>query len=79
MKPITILIADDEAEIAELIAIHLEREGYHTVKASNGRAAMQAVQSQPVDLAILDIMMPELDGHEVTRQIREQYRMPIIF
>ncbi|KWX79332.1 DeoR family transcriptional regulator [Paenibacillus riograndensis] len=79
MKPITILIADDEAEIAELIAIHLEREGYHTVKASDGRAAMQAVQSQPVDLAILDIMMPELDGHEVTRQIREQYRMPIIF
>ncbi|MNI31995.1 Transcriptional regulatory protein YycF [compost metagenome] len=79
MKPITILIADDEAEIAELIAIHLEREGYHTVKAANGRAAMQAVQSQPVDLAILDIMMPELDGHEVTRQIREQYRMPIIF
>lgn len=79
MKPITILIADDEAEIAELIAIHLEREGYHTVKVSNGRAAMQAVQSQPVDLAILDIMMPELDGHEVTRQIREQYRMPIIF
>ncbi|OKP94963.1 response regulator transcription factor [Paenibacillus sp. P46E] len=79
MKPITILIADDEAEIADLIAMHLEKEGYLTVKALNGRAAMHIVQTQPVDLAILDIMMPELDGHEVTRQIREQHRMPIIF
>ncbi|WP_379152575.1 response regulator transcription factor [Paenibacillus sp. sgz5001063] len=79
MKPITILIADDEAEIADLIAMNLEKEGYLTVKALNGLAAIQTVQTQPVDLAILDIMMPGLDGHEVTRQIREQHRMPIIF
>lgn len=79
MKPITILIADDEAEIAELIAIHLEKEGYLTITAADGSAAIQAIQSQPVDLAILDVMMPKLDGLEVTRQIREKYRMPIIF
>ncbi|WP_019911104.1 response regulator transcription factor [Paenibacillus sp. HW567] len=79
MKPITILIADDETEIAELIAMHLEKEGYHTIIAADGSAAIQAVQSQPVDLAILDVMMPKLDGLEVTRQIREKYRMPIIF
>ncbi|TBL77313.1 response regulator transcription factor [Paenibacillus thalictri] len=79
MKPITILIADDEAEIADLIALHLDKEGYRSIKVSNGREALHAIQSQPIDLAILDIMMPELDGYEATRQIRERYRIPIIF
>lgn len=79
MKRITILIADDDAEIADLVGLHLEKEGYHTVKVTDGRAAVQAVQSQHIDLAVLDIMMPGLDGHEVTRQIREQHRLPIIF
>ncbi|MBP1964551.1 response regulator transcription factor [Paenibacillus aceris] len=79
MKRTTILIADDEAEIADLIALHLEKEGYHLIKVADGREAMRAIQSHPIDLAILDIMMPKLDGHEVTRQIREQHHMPIIF
>ncbi|WP_209970855.1 response regulator transcription factor [Paenibacillus eucommiae] len=79
MKRITVLIADDEAEIAELIALHLKKEGYHYVIASDGKEAIQAVQTQSIDLAILDIMMPKLDGYEVTRQIREQHQMPIIF
>jgi DNA-binding response OmpR family regulator len=79
MKRITILIADDEAEIADLIALHLEKEGYHIIKVTDGREAIRAIQAQSVDLAILDIMMPKLDGYEVIRQIREQYRMPVIF
>lgn len=79
MKPITILIADDEVEIADLIALHLEQEGYRCLKVHDGRAALQAVQTQHIDLAVLDIMMPGMDGHEVTRQIRERYRLPIIF
>lgn len=79
MKRITILIADDDTEIADLVALHLEKEGYHLIKVSDGRAAVQAVQTHSVDLAVLDIMMPGLDGHEVTRQIREQHQMPIIF
>jgi len=79
MKRITILIADDEAEIANLIALHLEKEGYHIIKVYDGREAIQAIQSHTIDLAILDIMMPGLDGYEVTRQIREKYHMPIIF
>ncbi|MRN54001.1 response regulator transcription factor [Paenibacillus monticola] len=79
MRRITILIADDEPEIADLVALHLQKEGYHIVKAADGKAAMQAIQSQSIDLAILDIMMPELDGYEVTRKIREQYHLPIIF
>ncbi|ASA24783.1 response regulator transcription factor [Paenibacillus donghaensis] len=79
MKRITILIAEDEAEIADLIALHLQKEGYHIVKVADGQAAVQAVQSQPIDLAILDIMMPKMDGYEVTRRIREQHHLPIIF
>jgi len=79
MRRITILIADDEMEIADLVALHLQKEGYHIVKASDGKAAIHAIQSQSIDLAIVDIMMPELDGYEVTRQIREKYHLPIIF
>ncbi|TXK80371.1 response regulator transcription factor [Paenibacillus sp. N3.4] len=79
MKRITILIADDEAEIADLVALHLEKEGYQMIKVSDGREAIEAIQSHSIDLAILDIMMPKLDGYEVTRQIREQHQMPIIF
>ncbi|MDF2937366.1 MAG: DeoR family transcriptional regulator [Paenibacillaceae bacterium] len=79
MKRITILIADDEREIADLIALHLEKEGYHLIKAYDGKEAVRAVQAHSIDLIILDIMMPGLDGYEVTRQVREQHRMPIIF
>lgn len=79
MKRITILIADDEAEIADLVALHLQKEGYQTVKVMDGQSALDAVQTQAIDLAVLDIMMPGMDGYEVTRKIREQHHMPIIF
>jgi DNA-binding response OmpR family regulator len=79
MKPITVLIADDEPEIADLIELHLTVEGYRCIKVSNGLEAVQAVRTQPVDLAILDIMMPKLDGYEATQLIRERHHLPIIF
>ncbi|MGG3279158.1 response regulator transcription factor [Paenibacillus solani] len=79
MKRITILIADDEAEIADLIELHLKKEGYYVLKAGDGQQAVQAVQTHSVDLAILDIMMPKLDGYEVIQQIRGESQMPIIF
>ncbi|GGB46220.1 VanR-FM family DNA-binding response regulator [Virgibacillus dakarensis] len=79
MRDISILIADDEEEIADLIAIHLEKEGYHVMKVSNGQEAVRVVETQVFDLLILDIMMPKMDGYEVTRRIREQHNMPIIF
>ncbi|MBM7647013.1 DNA-binding response OmpR family regulator [Scopulibacillus daqui] len=76
----TILIADDETEIADLVALHLEKEGYGVIKASDGEEAIRVIQTQSLDLAILDIMMPKMDGYEVTRQIRERHHMlPIIF
>ncbi|PGM55931.1 vancomycin resistance response regulator transcription factor, VanR-F/VanR-M family [Bacillus sp. AFS053548] len=79
MKPISILIADDEQEIADLIALHLEKEGYHVIKVSDGHEAVRVVETQTIDLLILDIMMPKMDGYEVTRLIRERHNMPIIF
>ncbi|TCZ78286.1 response regulator transcription factor [Paenibacillus albiflavus] len=79
MQNITVLVADDEVEIADLIALHLEKENYRVIKAFDGQEAIRIIQSQPIDLAILDIMMPKLDGYDVTRQVREQFDMPIIF
>lgn len=79
MRDISILIADDEEEIADLISIHLEKEGYHVIKVSDGQQAVHVTENQSVDLLILDIMMPKMDGYEVTRRIREKYNMPIIF
>ncbi|RAV21508.1 response regulator transcription factor [Paenibacillus contaminans] len=79
MKVITILIADDEAEIADLIELHLVKEGYRCLKAADGQEALDALRTQSVNLAILDIMMPKIDGYEVTRLIRERHHLPIIF
>ena len=62
MKRISILIADDEAEIADLIEIHLEKEGYHVVKAADGEEAIHIIETQPIDLVVLDIMMPKWMG-----------------
>ena len=79
MKRISILIADDEEEIADLIAIHLEKEGYDCIKVPDGQEAVRVVENQVIDLLILDIMMPKMDGYEVIRRIREKHHMPIIF
>ncbi|MCU6709971.1 response regulator transcription factor [Paenibacillus sp. J5C_2022] len=79
MKPITILIADDDAEIADLVELHLMKEGYRCIKALDGQQAAEAIGSHHIHLAILDIMMPKLNGYEVTRHIRDKHHMPIIF
>lgn len=79
MREISILVADDEEEIADLVSIHLEKEGYQVCKVSDGEEAVRAVESRTFDLLILDIMMPKMDGYEVTRRIREKHNMPIIF
>ncbi len=73
-----ILIADDDANIAELVSLYLEKEGYETKKAANGREALRLMQSFNPDLLILDIMMPEMDGYEVCREVRRISSVPII-
>ena len=73
-----ILIADDDGNIAELISLYLTKEGYETAKAKDGRDAVRLFQSFGPDLIILDIMMPEMDGYEVCREVRKASSVPII-
>lgn len=73
-----ILIADDDSNIAELISLYLGKEGYETQKASDGREALEMFRSFDPNLIILDIMMPEMDGYEVCREVRKSSTTPII-
>ncbi len=75
----TILIAEDEADLAMGLKDNLQFEGYNVVVASDGEAALLAVQEHSPDLVLLDVMMPKLNGLEVCRRIRESgYMIPIL-
>jgi DNA-binding response OmpR family regulator len=76
-----VLAADDDQDILELIVFRLERSGYTVVQAHDGAEALELAGSAKPDLAVLDVMMPKLDGFEVTRRLREDEatrKMPII-
>ena len=73
-----ILITDDDRSIAELMRLYLEKEGYECILAENGKKALQKFESESPDLIILDVMMPEMDGWQVCREIREISNVPII-
>lgn len=73
-----ILLADDNVEISKVLKLYLEGEGYEVITAEDGKAGLKVVLEQEVELAILDIMMPELDGYELTKEIRNISNMPII-
>jgi len=75
----TILIADDENDIRNLIKISLEENGYTVLTAQNGREALDILSAQEVHLAILDVMMPVMDGFNLLRKIREHSTIPVIF
>lgn len=72
------MIVDDEKEIRDLIDIYLKGEGYETIKAENGEEALNMLSNNDVDLIILDIMMPKVNGIEACLKIREEREMPII-
>ena len=78
MEKIKILVADDDREIVNAICTLLEEEGYETVKAYNGKEVMQCMHEQEVQLILLDIMMPDTDGYQVCREIRQMGQTPII-
>ena len=73
-----ILVCDDDKEIVEAIEIYLTQEGHHILKAYDGEQARQVMQNNRVDLLIIDVMMPKLDGIRATLKIREKKNMPII-
>jgi len=73
-----ILVVDDEQEIADLVAIYLENEGFMVYKFYNPTEALNCIQTETLDLAIIDVMMPEIDGFTLCRKLREKYQYPII-
>lgn len=73
-----ILIADDEAEIRDVLRLYLEKDGYKVTEAADGVEAMERLRKEKPDLAILDVMMPGLDGYRVLRNIREDNNIPVI-
>lgn len=78
MEKKCILIADDEQRIVDLVSDFLHAAGYETLKAYDGKQALEIFERQKADLAIIDIMMPEIDGWELTRLIRQSSQLPII-
>ncbi|MEN8190866.1 MAG: response regulator transcription factor [Thermodesulfobacteriota bacterium] len=75
----TVLVTDDDSHIREVVCFALNKAGYRTVEAENGLHCMEAVNRDDPDLIILDILMPEMDGTEVCRELRRTSRVPIIF
>ena len=73
-----ILVCDDDKEIVEAIEIYLSQEGYNVLKAYDGEEALKLLDKHKVDLLIIDVMMPRLDGIRATLKIREKQNMPII-
>jgi DNA-binding response OmpR family regulator len=74
----TILLVDDEDSIQKLLAYPLEREGYRVLQARDGVEALERFASERVDLVVLDIMLPKLDGLEVCKRLRAESEVPII-
>ena len=73
-----ILVVDDERSIADILAFNLKKEGYEAIVANDGRAGLEKVFSEKPDLILLDVMMPEMDGFEVCKKVREKLNTPII-
>ncbi|MEK3992843.1 MULTISPECIES: response regulator [Robertmurraya] len=74
----TILLVDDELMMLDLLSLYLTPEGYKCIKMTSAKAAIQYLESNPVDLILLDIMMPEMDGWEACKEIRKYWSIPII-
>ena len=73
-----ILVCDDDKAILDSVEIYLNLEGYHTIRAMNGQEALKAVENTEIHCAILDIMMPNIDGLTATLKMREKHNFPII-
>ena len=77
-KSETIVIVDDQQEIADLLEVYLKNESYVVRKFYNPLDALACIEKEPVSLAILDVMMPEIDGFSLCQKIRQKHLFPII-
>jgi two-component system, OmpR family, response regulator len=76
--PATILLVDDEESVQKLLTYPLERDGFRVVQARDGDEALARFDAEPIDLVVLDVMLPHLDGLEVCKQLRARSSVPII-
>lgn len=76
--PEKILIVDDEKDIADLVAVYLQNDGYEVELAYDAQSALERVEREAFGLAVLDVMLPDMDGFALCRRIREKYLFPII-
>ncbi|MBQ9907263.1 MAG: response regulator transcription factor [Oscillospiraceae bacterium] len=74
----TILIAEDDADIQEILKLYLENAGFHVIRAADGNQAFEKICSEHPDLALVDIMMPGMNGYELTKRVRAKSNIPII-
>ena len=73
-----ILVVDDEREIADVIELYLQNDQYSVFKFYTGQDALDCIQDKKIDLAILDVMLPDIDGFQILKKIREKYTFPVI-
>lgn len=78
MEKYRVLIAEDDLDIVRVLKLYLENEGFEVLSASNGRKAYELVQEEHVDIALVDIMMPVMNGYEFIQKVRGTYNFPII-
>ena len=76
--PHTILIAEDDQDITTLVKLYLESSGYRVLCAPDGEAALELARTESIDIAVLDIMMPRMNGYELTRELRAISNLPIL-
>jgi len=70
-KPV-VLVADDDVDILLLVGLRLERAGYEVIKAKDGVEALELIEGRDIDIAVVDVMMPRMDGHELVRRLRAE-------
>lgn len=73
-----ILVVDDERDIADLLEVYLKNENYVVYKFYSAKEALECIEREEMDLAILDIMLPDVNGFSICRKIREKYTYPVI-
>ncbi|MEL7566654.1 MAG: VanR-ABDEGLN family response regulator transcription factor [Dehalobacterium sp.] len=73
-----ILIVDDEQAIADLVEVYLKNENYRVFKCYNGHDALKCIENEKLDIAVLDVMLPDVDGFSICQRIREKHNFPVI-
>lgn len=74
----TILIVDDQPEIVELLSLYLEKENYRILEAFNGQEALEIINKEKLDLMLVDLMMPNINGYQLIKRVRQELEIPII-